>query len=799
MSTKPVLRMAEICRRCNAPKREAKAGSITQWIATCDCDLPKLLDDVPAERSESVKICLTCGKRIVSKQRAGSFTQWIFRSDLCSCEQPKFARPSEQLPSHAVADSDSEVSDVVVDEEENDDLLPPIQVDPSLFPQERYRPLKLLGKGAAGAVYMCRDGLLQKRVAVKVLHNLSPQQLVSFQQEAKATSRLNHPNIVKVLDFGVSDGNKPYMVMELFAGITLADYLSEHDSVNEGAAVPLFEQIAHALRYAHEKGVFHRDVKPNNLILTGNAHSGFAVQIIDFGVASIDAESQEVETDLGTTVTGTPNYMSPDQAKGLPYDARSEVYSLGCVMYEAMTGRVPLTGDTTMEILSRHANEEPVPPSQLCNLSNVLQRIILKCLEKEPESRFQDMNSLLLALNSIGHAATTDGATGRVDSKNRPVSAGLVVMALFVILTVPIIIIAFVSNQVNQRTEEPARPKPKKTKTEIENTMRDINDFDVLDGSGSIAEFTGQSGQPEVRINKTLNDKDIAYIKDLLKKKSIRILEFNISDIVAKQLEPFADSHLVALRLKQNVMTNEMFQIIGRMTDLDTLNLNYDTHMTAADFACLKNLKKLRTLTVSNAIFPSDVVDVIGQTLPTIRFLDLSFSKGVNGNISSLSLLEELGTLNLNTTLCDDQLAQVLPKLKKLKYLVLSNNRGVTGKTLQSMNGLPIGCLAIDSTSITQKDLPAMKALKLRSVDVSKLGLTDAAMEYLVTPSLRRINISGNKMSNVALDKLSSVKSLQLVQCTGNPLITETGIQRLSKIAECTVQSNEADIFTMTP
>lgn len=793
--------MAEICRRCNAPKREAKAGSITQWIATCDCDLPKLLDDAPAEQSESVKMCLTCGKRIVSKQRAGSFTQWIFRSDLCSCEQPKFARPSDQLPSHAVAGSDSSsVSDVnIIDEVENDDLLPPIQVDPSLFPQERYRPLKLLGKGAAGAVYMCRDSLLQKRVAVKVLHNLSPQQLVSFQQEAKATSRLNHPNIVKVLDFGVSDGSKPYMVMELFAGITLADYLREHDSVNEGAAVPLFEQITHALRYAHEKGVFHRDVKPNNLILTGNSHSGFAVQIIDFGVASIDAESQEVETDLGTTVTGTPNYMSPDQAKGLPYDARSEIYSVGCVMYEAMTGRVPFSGETTMEILSRHANEEPTPPSELCAISNALQRIILRCLEKEPGDRFQDMNALLLALNSIGQSATTDGASGSEGSRKGSFSPLAICLALFFCLSVPLVVIALVSHQMNQKTQEPSRSKKTTELLGVADALQDMKSFDVLDSTGSIAEFTGPSGQPEVRINKTLNDKDIAHIKDLLEKKSIRVLEFNVSDIVAAQLEPFADSHLVALRLKQNVMTNEMFQIIGRMTDLDTLNLNYDTHMTAADFACLKNLKKLRTLTVSNAIFPSDVVDVIGHTLPTIRFLDLSFSKGVNGNISSLSLLKELGTLNLNTTLCDDRLAQVLPKLKKLKYVVLSNNRGITGKTLQSMNGLPIGCLAIDSTSITQKDLAAMKGLTLRSVDVSKLGLTDAAMDYLVTPNLRRINISGNKMSNVALDRLSSVKSLQLVQCTGNPLITETGIQRLSKIAECTVQSQEADIFTMTP
>src|SRR5262249_13805279 len=141
--------------------------------------------------------------------------------------------------------------------------------------------------------------------------------------------------------------------------------------------------------------------------------------------------------------------------------------------------------------------------------------------------------------------------------------------------------------------------------------MRDIKDFDVLDASGSIAEFTGPSGQPEVRINKTLNDKDIEHIKNLLKTKTIRVLEFNVSDIVAKQLGPFADSHLIALRLKQNVMTNEMFQLIGRMTDLDTLNLNYDSHMTAPDFACLKNLKKLHTLTVSNAIFPADVVDAI--------------------------------------------------------------------------------------------------------------------------------------------------------------------------------------------
>ena len=181
----------QICPICQQPKQAGKAGSLTQWISTCQCGLTAPEPDSESEAS-SPELCRRCGKR-VSQGRSGSLTQWILRSDLCACDFPAIDEPGQSgaqaLESEPVPSPEPEVY---------------LELDEDILPTERYRPIELLGMGVVGSVYLCRDTLLNKYVAIKSMKSLSSDLLISFQNEARILSRLNHPYIIKVLDFGAT-------------------------------------------------------------------------------------------------------------------------------------------------------------------------------------------------------------------------------------------------------------------------------------------------------------------------------------------------------------------------------------------------------------------------------------------------------------------------------------------------------------------------------------------------------------------------------------------------------------------
>ncbi len=372
------------CPRCGRPKSVGNKASLTQWIVACNC--VEGAPDAPA--TEPVDICNKCKKRI-SGGRAGSFTQWVFRSDLCNCEVPEAMRPSFDVAPQEQFESIEE-----------DELQ--LEGEPP-FPLDRYKPLLELGKGTSGHVYLCRDRLLEKRVAIKCLWAVTPEQLIGFQREAKATSLLSHPGVVSVLDFGGTAGGAPYMVMEYVEGTSVFDYVSEHGPLPVDVALRVFRGVAEALQHAHEKGVFHRDVKSANILLIDNSTKIPDVRIIDFGVAGVK-QAMHAPGYQGDTIVGTPAYMSPDQAQGLPYDQRSEIYSLGCVMYETLTGSPPFYSDTALETISKHAHvPAPTLADSDCDrvFSPALEAVVACCLEKDPAARFQSMKQLIDALQDL--------------------------------------------------------------------------------------------------------------------------------------------------------------------------------------------------------------------------------------------------------------------------------------------------------------------------------------------------------------------------------------------------------------
>lgn len=374
---------AEICPTCHQPKEPKTSGRMTQWIAACNCALiqPGVVDQVP-----TINICANCGKRI-ERGRSGSFTQWVFRTDTCDCERPQ-----------AVQITGNREEQVEVIEEDDPEPLP---LSRESFPVDRYKPLVELGGGMAGAVYLCRDLLLNKKVAVKTLRQLNAEQLVSFQAEARATSKLVHPGIIQVLDFGATESGEPYMVMEYIDGMSLDQLLIQNGALEAGLAKKIVRTLCDALSVAHENGIFHRDLKPSNVLIRSTEGTGLEIKLIDFGLAHMDKEAQKSTLFQGRTVVGTPGYMSPDQVMGNTFDSRAEVYSLGCLLFELLTGRLPFVGETALETLYMHANHKPPRLADVAPDSHFpesLEEIVAKCLEKHPEERYQSTEQLSKAL-----------------------------------------------------------------------------------------------------------------------------------------------------------------------------------------------------------------------------------------------------------------------------------------------------------------------------------------------------------------------------------------------------------------
>ncbi len=378
---------ARNCRKCGLPKhRQNAGGSITQWISTCNCD-----KEPNPSKGDRLTLCPSCGKRF-DAGRSGSLTQWVFRSDVCSCNRPQNVEIGSKGPRQRSTGRSDQTPHAPEEE---------LQLDPATFPTDRYKPLAVIGQGAAGVIYLCRDRLLRKKVAVKCLKSINSEQLVDFQREAKATSQLTHEGIVKVLDFGIAQSGAPYMVMEYVRGVSLEQRIRESGPLPLSEALRLFANVASALSYAHEKGIFHRDIKTSNIVVTEDTKD---VRIIDFGVALFANQDAQQSTVVGgRTIVGTPAYMPPDQANGLEYDARSELYSLGCVLFESLSGQTPFAGATALEVLSKHACASAPTLSSLtdCDFPSSVESLLAKCLEKDPDDRFQSMNEFQLTLKDI--------------------------------------------------------------------------------------------------------------------------------------------------------------------------------------------------------------------------------------------------------------------------------------------------------------------------------------------------------------------------------------------------------------
>lgn len=289
-------------------------------------------------------------------------------------------------------------------------LLRPIIQDPLIGTvlAGNYEILEVLGQGGMGVVYRGKHSLMERVVAIKMLLS----QLISdtnsvkrFQQESKAAARLKHPHIIDVYDFGISPAGQPYIVMEFLEGTPLSDLIKKEGQIGVERSIKIICQACDALDHAHKQGVVHRDLKPSNIVLTQYDEEKDYVKVVDFGVAKLievgnNGEGQRL-TQAGE-VCGSPVYMSPEQCMGQDLDARSDIYSMGIVLYETLTGKLPILGKTMVDTMSKHISEPPVPFNEArpdLYIPERLEWVMLKAMAKDPAQRHQTMEEFKLDLD----------------------------------------------------------------------------------------------------------------------------------------------------------------------------------------------------------------------------------------------------------------------------------------------------------------------------------------------------------------------------------------------------------------
>lgn len=765
----------EICPNCKQPKPGGSSGSLTQWIFVCNCASLKTAATSSSESdSHRFQVCRKCRKRL-NTGRDGSLTQFVFRSDSCKCETPDVVDVAVSRTADTPAfDASPEI---------HGDDVEGLDLPESSFPIERFKPIRELGRGASGAVFLCIDKLLGTYVAVKTLHHLSADQLLSFQQEAIAISRLTHPNIVRILDFGATTSGIPYMVLENIQGVDLETFVDRRGSLDLHQIVEIITSVCDALSYSHAKEIFHRDLKPSNLLIV-ETNGKLSAKLVDFGVARVKFETTAPTVLEGTSVIGTPAYMSPDQMRGISFDRRSEVYSLGCILFELLTGRQIYSGETVMEIVSAHVNA-PIPKLTLAapdaHYPDQLEDILERCLAKEPEDRYQsmgevknDLENLLRDLrggteydasveaenpgsqysSTLHHAMRTKNiqssnattGTGAAKKSDTPAIAAIVgfisLCALGLFLSNPNPEHAVRNGKtVDQKVLE-SSSSPATLQNALLETKFQINQFDGTHWTFNLGEVNDAALDELFRAKNPEDSKrlwfDQGYISPggLLKLKPLGVVAFAIIslELSGRHLESLAElKTLKALRLFENPrLDDKHLAILASMPSLTELFIRNDsiTDLGVANLGSMSNLKYLSLDRCKKLTDKS--LDTI-EKMTNLERLSMTETGLTIAGVHRIAKMKNLKTICISHLPCDSscirELAKLNPERLALRYTPLTFDDLMFLSTVKSLKMVDVRdtpikkAMAKEFYAVRQRNgLPYCQLIVERRTGISGFG-----------------------------------------------------------------------------
>jgi len=601
---------------------------------------------------------------------------------------------------------------------------------------ERYKIVSLLGTGGMGHVYKVEQIFLRKTLALKTLSskNVSKVTWRRFQKEARAANSLDHPALVKVQDFGMIDGAHPFFVMDLVEGDTLS-HLLKKGPLPLNTVLAIFQQVCLGLGYAHGQGVIHRDIKPSNIMVSNASQpEELRVKIVDFGIAKI--ESGEAPESMALTRTGdifgTPYYMSPEQCTGIGVDHRADVYSVGCVMFEALTGSPPFISDTALSMMMRHQSELPAS-LQEASLGKKfpigLEQVVAKLLEKQPRARYQTLLDVAADLQRImvGEAVEL-GVHGpaRPALKEDRISRWLYILIAALSAAVFCTIGFFAGSRMYVATKEPVKTNP-----------------GLYNYSNDIMHEAGTYLTPEPAATMVEAPAHSYFSADLgngwryfhFPEEPLGVITFPGKSTVCHVLEERTNTFSIKDRaLASGVVIVEKFQP-GEIRLYPTLS----------DFSQLKHMRpdEVRCMNLSQ---------------------HLSMTDGMLKDIEHLVTVEQV--------ICGSSDSTVL-------------NNELTNAAIDSFNHLPhLEKLWLSKCSITADGLLKLKRLsKLTDLRLSSMdGMNKVLTKISGSKILMNLALPKCKLNNESLALIGKMPNIEELDLSDNPEITDTGLSYLTKL-----------------
>ncbi|PZM81183.1 MAG: hypothetical protein DKT66_18335 [Candidatus Melainabacteria bacterium] len=646
---------------------------------------------------------------------------------------------------------------------------------------DRYKVVQLLGHGGMGSVYKVEQIYAHQLFALKTLsgQNYPDVAIRRFQKEAQAAMKLNHTNLVRAHDFGILPTHQPFYIMDLIEGENLSEYAKRVGTLPLDEILRIFIPICFALAYAHSEGIVHRDIKPGNIMLdkSGGNSEPYVPKIVDFGIAKLtDTEGGE-SANLTRTgeIFGTPLYMSPEQCLGVKIDHRTDIYSLGCVMYEVLTGAPPFHGESALNLMMKHQSEQSSSlkeGSMGREFPEMLEAIVAKTLEKDPDSRYQNLLDLAEDLSllqrstseqtgSLTIAKTMPQIARLAPAKGKPLSWKITTLTGIICL-----LVGGVCGFLLKKEPEQIVVKPP-IDSFVENKPVD-KDIDLL-ANGQYFQKTGKIGSLTTRIfqfPETFSIGLLTYVDSagqlIQSRPATGTVEIPMTSEIrlsVKQstlrkhpnlLKPFGEydiGYIHLQRSKDSVNFNPDVEFDAALVycahwkALNYLNV-FDTAVSDVGLRCLKDCPSLINLElISTKCTAAGVRQLkLYPNFATIGLNGISGGKSLIPDISKSIFLNSFGGDQMDLT--DDDV-RMFAHSKKLVMIGLRRNKRITDKSTEYLRQLPLlSVMCVEGTSISPKsmsNLAAMKNLSHLTVSADLWTPSDLKKLQAMAPQLKRL------------------------------------------------------------
>lgn len=653
-----------------------------------------------------------------------------------------------------------------------DETTVPVVLEPGSVVLDKYKIVELVGLGGMGSVFRVTHVHLGTVYALKCLNKEQPKDASwrRFQNEAKAAHILDHPNLIKVHDFGLLPGRRPYFVMDFVDGTTVADEVQRLGRLPVLRCLRIFIQVAFAIAHAHENGVIHRDLKSSNIMVVKSPDpekpDEELVRIVDFGIAKLtgaDEFNQQTLTKTGE-IFGSPLYMSPEQCMGLVVDSRSDLYSLGCMLYEALTGAPPFIGESALATMMKHQSEPPLSLKQASmgiDFPIELERIVAKLLEKDPSARYQ--NGSLLAqdlINLESQLKARTAASGTIEDGSRsgnrsayteksksifygnPIGQGVIAAISFLAgIGVTYFLLQSELEAAKTRKTPVYIPPPQPVASAPQLDDKPFSHIDT-DTKERVFEF------PKTSVGAFLfSDQPGINCINVKRVPQNRLIGFNPTyDALNKHpklLKKFAPDDLTVLYLSRNEAANRIFDTLPHLTGLKAINLKF-SDFSDNDFKYLNQLPNISYLNVSFCNVSGDGIAKL-KHLKKLTSLHSGSIPNIQPVLDIAPQIPNLYQLSLHADQLDDSSLSDISKCAKLRALSVGSNRNVTDKGIKHLLKLKeLRYLDLSGTAATMASLPTFKQMSCLRELVIPIGMGDRKDVAILRQALPKVKLTGN-------------------------------------------------------